>query len=132
MLQTGSGALALDAANVSACQLTCQMGVFGKVLKIPSVERMAFDVHTRRQKNIHASGFGFRAEGFSEFEDEVAVKGARDSREARVACGRDARIQTRLIVFGHYSSQAVRSMMVGLRGDAQRGIRVCVRKVSSA
>jgi len=94
MLQTGSGALALDAANISACQLTCQEGVFGKVLKIPSVERMAFDVHTRCQKNIHASGFGFRAEGFTELEDEVAVKGTRDSREARVACGRDARIQT--------------------------------------
>ena len=53
VLDGSAGSVTLDAPHIGGGHLAGQQRIFGEILEVPSVERVAVDVHTGGQEHIH-------------------------------------------------------------------------------
>ena len=129
MFDAGSDIFALYAVDERTCDLGCQTGILGIILKIPSAQRRTLDIDCWSKDDAHALCLTLVSEGFSHLLQQFTVKGCRRSASGRETYRFDAFVYSQMIRLIVLLSQTVRSIGHHARRDAQTLHSFCVPKV---
>ena len=107
VLQRGPHALGLHARDIGRRHLTGEVGVLGKILKVPAAQGGALDVGPRPEDDAHALAERLLAERLAHPADQIAVPGAPRGDRRGETGGRDALIQAEVVALALLLAQAV-------------------------
>ena len=117
VLDAGGYAVRLDAADQGRGQLSGEVGVFGKILKVSAAEGAALDVHAGAQQDVDAHAGGLQPEMLAHLLDQRLVPGVGQSRGGRIAGGGNGIIQSQVISLSALLAHAVRPVAQRHGGD---------------
>ena len=132
MLEAGVYPLALDASHIPRRHLSRKVRILRKIFKIPSTQRIAFDVHARAQQDVYAQCPGFLPQRFPDLLPQFRIPAVGHGCSSREAGRRDGLIQPQVVSCPRLPAQAVRAVRHDHGRNPQAGNRPCIPHSLSA
>ena len=108
VLCAGGNAFPLQRLHVGGAHFARQIGVLGKILKVPPAQGAALDVETGPQQHGHVFRLAFLSERFAKLTHHVPVKGGGQGGSGGIAHRFDALVDAQVVALALLFAQTVR------------------------